>query len=228
MSHTVVVKEFEGPLGLLLELVEGGKLEVTAISVAHVTAQYLARLKQLTVTPAELGEFLQLGARLLYIKSLALLPQAPHDTEQTDELRQLNRELSDYRRFQAAARELANRAHSGTWERRVTERLAPADLPLPNLELSTLAGAFTAALKRLEPARETKIIPEHISQASIMHRLRARLTSGFGLQEVLDACRHRLEIIVTFLALLELIRNGDARVTQANQFAPIIVEAAHA
>jgi segregation and condensation protein A len=73
LSHTVTIGEFEGPLGLLLELVEKGNMEVTAISVATITTQYLDRLGRLQdQSPEHLSEFLQLGARLLYIKSLAL------------------------------------------------------------------------------------------------------------------------------------------------------------
>src|SRR6266576_329653 len=109
MTHTVAVGEFEGPLGVLLELVERNRLEVTAISVSQITEDYLDRIKQLgDRPPEELADFLQLGARLLYIKSLALLP-ADSAAEQGEELTQLSLELEEYRRIQLAARELARR-----------------------------------------------------------------------------------------------------------------------
>lgn len=229
MTHNVAVGEFEGPLGILLDLVERGRLEVTAISVAEITENYLARIKELgSDSPEALSEFLQLGARLLYIKSLALLPQ-PASDEQTEELRQLNLELEEYSRIQAAARELGRRGSLRTWHRTATITLPPQELPLPELELTQLAEAFTRTLKRLEPERPIGVIRRHLSLESVSNQIRSRLAQGgFTLQELLDDCRDRLEVIVTFLALLELIRGGTARVTQANQFEPINVEPASA
>jgi segregation and condensation protein A len=228
MTHTVAVGEFEGPLGILLDLVERGRLEVTAISVADITAGYLERIKALdNHSPEELSEFLQLGARLLYIKSLALLPQESA-AEQDEEIRQLNLELEEYHRMQVAARELARRGPAHTWQRGTTERLAPNELPLPTIELPQLAEAFTRALRRMEPAPKTGVIRPHLSLETVVQRLRHRLESGsYNLQQLLDDCRDRLEVIVTFLALLELVRDGQARVVQAGQFDPITVEAAH-
>jgi segregation and condensation protein A len=228
MTHTVAVGEFEGPLGILLELVERRQLEVTAISVAEITEQYLERVHELdTHSPEELSEFAQLGARLLYIKSLALLPQTTAEN-QDEELRQLNLELEEYRRFQAAARELAKRVGTRTWSRQIAARPQPQDLPLPQLSLPQLAEAFSRALRRTEPATEPKLLRRHLSIDTVLARLRQRLAAGFALDDVLDACRDRLEVIVTFLALLELIRDGTASVTQASQFEPIRVEAAPA
>jgi segregation and condensation protein A len=228
MTHTVSVGEFEGPLGLLLELVERNKLEVTAISVAKITSDYLERVKQLgDQSPESLSEFLQLGARLLYVKSLALLPGETAE-ERTMELARLTAELEDYRRFQHAARALARHAATRTWERPITEHLATADLPLPELSLSQLSEAFTAALRRTTPAPPVGIIPQHISLDATMAKLHRQLAAGFELRTLLATCDNRLEIIVTFLALLELIRSGAARVGQAGQFDPIVVEAAHA
>ena len=229
MTHNVAVGEFEGPLGILLDLVERGRLEVTAISVADITENYLARVKELgPSSPEALSEFLQLGARLLYIKSLALLPQPAAD-EQTEELRQLNLELEEYSRMQAAARELGRRGSLRTWQRTATVSLPPSELPLPELELTQLAEAFTRTLKNLEPERPVGVIQRHISLESVSRQIRRRLDRGrFELQELLDGCRNRLEVIVTFLALLELIRGGAARVTQASQFEAINVEPADA
>jgi segregation and condensation protein A len=228
MTHTVAVGEFEGPLGLLLELVERNRMEVTAISVARITEDYLKRIRELDSTPEELSDFLQLGARLLHIKSLALLPGAGPDEEQSEEIARLSLELEEYRRMQAAARELARRTSARSWHRLTTERLPASQLPPPRLELAQLAEAFSRALSRLEPVRESGLIREHISLEQMAGRLTARLESGggFKLGDVLDACGTRLEIIVLFLALLELTRSGDARVSQAEQFGVITVEPA--
>ena len=229
MTHTVAVGEFEGPLGILLDLVERGRFEVTQISVAEITAGYIERIQALqNLSPEELSEFVTLGARLLYIKSLALLPQ---DTalEQGEELRRLNLELEEYRHMQLAAAELARRGAKRTWQRPVTPRLELHELPLPSLDLPQIAEAFQRALRRAEPAIETGVIPMRISIETVTAGIKSQLKKGsFELQHLIDSCHDRLEIIVTFLALLELIHDGTARVVQANQFAAISVENAHA
>lgn len=226
MSHTITTGEFEGPLGVLLELVEHGNLEVTTISVAEITTDYLAYIKTLdNHSPEQVSDFAQLGARLLFIKSLALLPSETNE-ESSQELRQLNLELEEYRRLQQASRELSRRYHLQTWERPLAPRLTPAELPLPTLTLNQLTTAFTEALKRFEPAPATQTIQEHISLDTKLAQLRDQLGSGFTLQAILDLCQTRLEIVVTFLALLELIHEGSAQVNQASQFSSIQVQAA--
>lgn len=228
MSHTVKTGEFEGPLGVLLELIQGGKLEVSSVSVGAITSAYLEKVRGLkAASPEDLSEFLQLGARLLYIKSLALLPQA-NSEEQSRELEQLSLELTEYRRFQEAAKYLASRSSERTWQRPVAPKLERNELPLPNLALDQLAEAFTRALKFAPVATPAQVLKPHLSLETIIRQLQDRLASGFDLNAVVERCRDRLEIVVTFLALLELIKSGVARVTQAGQFDPIRVEAAHA
>jgi segregation and condensation protein A len=225
MTHTIAVGEFEGPLGILLELVERGKFEVTAISVADITAEYLDRIRTVgDRTPEELSEFLQLGARLLYIKSLALLPKGPAP-EQAEELQLLNLELEEYQRMQLAARELSRLAATHTWTRPVTPRLALGDLPMPSIELSQLTEAFQKAMQQMEPQLPTQVIKRRVSLDVLMQRLKSKLATGsFDLAELLASATDRLEIVVFFMALLELIRTGTARVVQTDQFAPITVE----
>jgi len=224
MTHTVNVGQFEGPLGLLLELVERDQLAVTDISVAAITAAYLKRVQSLADrSPEELSEFLQLGARLLHIKSLALLPREAA-TEQAEALRQLNLELEEYRRFQAAARELGRRT-SGSWARPVVSRLSPEELPPPAVTLAQLADAFSRAVRRAPVAAPQGIIQRQLTQADMATRLRRQLQDHgpFELQTLLDQARDRFEIIVLFLALLELMREGEISATQRGQFEPLMI-----
>jgi len=226
MTHTIAVGEFEGPLGILLELVEKGKFEVTAISVADITTEYLEVVRSVDRSPEELSEFLQLGARLLYIKSLALLPKGPVP-EQADELKLLNLELEEYKRMQIAAKELAKLATSRTWTRPVTPSLSVDELPMPSIALTQLAAAFEKAIQRLEPKVPAQVIKRRVSLDALMQRLKTRLDAGsFDLSDLLSSATDRLEIVVMFMALLELIRSGVAKVMQADQFAPITVEPA--
>lgn len=230
MSHTVAVGQFEGPLGLLLELVERQKMPVSDISVGAITKEYLERVHDLQDAHVEdLSEFLQLGARLLYIKSLALLPAGP-EGDQANELEQLKLELAEYRRFKAAASLLAERARSArSWERPAA-KITAADRPLPSLTLQQLAEAFSRALQTAPTAPETAVIKPHLSLENVTASLRRRLSSerAFDLHDIISGCRDRLEIVVTFLAILELVRGGAVTVNQAGQFDPIRVEAARA
>jgi segregation and condensation protein A len=211
-----------------LELVERKQMPVTDIAVASITGEYLERVKQLKdVTPDQLSEFLQLGARLLYIKSLALLPQTTAE-DSTAELRQLTRELEEYRQYQEAARRLAQLSKQSSWHRPARTKLAASELPMPELTLLQLAEAFERAIKQHEPIKPQGIIQRHLSQETIMKRLRQRLAKGqFALQELLDGAKDRLEVIVTFLAVLELMKGNELRVVQAGQFAPLMVEAVY-
>ena len=228
MTHTVRAHTFEGPLDLLLELVERGQFEVTDLSISQITAEYLDRVKDLGTSDGEaMGEFLQLGSRLLYIKSLALLPSTDGN-DQLAELAQLNTELAEYRRFQLAARELGRRGRHPSWQRGVPTRLPVEDLPLPQFSLGALTEALQRAIARAEPSLTTETIRDHISQQEIGHKLKLQLQKhNCSLDELLVGISDRIEIIVTFLALLELLRDGSVMAHQTSQFEPILLVARH-
>ena len=227
MSHTVTVGEFKGPLGVLLDLIDRGKLNVSEVSVGDITASFLENIKHLPkITPDEMSDFLQLGARLLYIKSLALLPEVDSG-EQHRELSQLNIELAEYRRFQTAAKMLGASTGTRTWQRTATAHLPVTDLPVPHISLEQLADAFGRALKFAPVATPAVVIKPHLSLEVVTQNLTKLLADGFELQTVIERCHDRLEIVVTFLAILELVRSGVAAVSQASQFDAIHVEAAH-
>lgn len=229
MSQPVAVGEFEGPLGLLLELVERGRMPVTRISVAEITTQYLKRLDELPErTPEELGEFVGLGARLLYIKSAALLP-ANESADEPDDLMRLNQELDEYRTMQAAARLLRSNGQARTWQRPKADRLDIADIPMPDVPLNALTDAFAQAMARLAPPQGKGIIMPHLTVEKLAARIIHRLSSGsFELQDLLDQCADRIEAVTTFLALLELIRTDKVHVAQDTPFGPVQIEAARA
>jgi chromatin segregation and condensation protein Rec8/ScpA/Scc1 (kleisin family) len=135
--------------------------------------------------------------------------------------------LDEYRRIKSAARALGARAGLRTWPRSVTEQLAPDELPLPQLQLDQLAAAFKKALERLPTAAPAATMARQaVDPAAVMAGLRRRLPSGFSLDELVSRPTSRLEVIVTFVCLLELIRDGSARAVQDRQFQTIAVEAA--
>jgi segregation and condensation protein A len=221
-TPTVTVPNFEGPLGLLLELVENGKLEVTDIAVGTVTRQYLDRVNSLSeLGRDDLAQFLELGARLVHIKSLALLPAGPDDELPLAELRQLNQELAEYRLLQQAMERLRSRLNEGkrSYIRTSQPKLSGVDLPKPELDLVQLGALFNAALERTKPAPTMILRNHHYDQAEIANRLVDQARDGeIRLDRIIAACRDRLEIIVTFLAVLELVRSDTLSVKQNDAF----------
>jgi segregation and condensation protein A len=164
---------------------------------------------------------LELGARLVHIKSLALLPDAGDTETPLAELRQLNQELAEYQLFQAATGELKTRLATGqqSYVRTNIPRLAGAELPKPELDLAQLGAVFSDALARSKPASQTLTTSHRYDQAEITARLRGRLEHGkLALSEIITACHDRGEIIITFLAILELIRGDSVTVKQERSF----------
>ncbi|MEO7617369.1 MAG: ScpA family protein [Candidatus Saccharibacteria bacterium] len=218
----IELPSFDGPLALLIELIERDKLEVTSISVEAITAEYLMRvseLKDLDIT--HLSEFVQLGSRLVYIKSLALLPEK---TVQAEELALLEQDLSEYRRYREAADQLQSQARtSRAWPSGASYE-APAMRIASEVSLEQLSAAFSLALKRTQPIAQTAILKRHLDiRHVITNLLRKAKKAPITLQTLIDDCGDRLEIIVTFLAMLETIKSGQITINQDSQFGDIII-----
>jgi segregation and condensation protein A len=225
LAYQVRVINFEGPLDLLLQLVERSQLEITEISLTSVTEQYLGYLDQIEEhEPADLGQFIELAARLMYIKSLALLPD--HELDQEPEVIALREELADYQRYRDAAGQLDRllRNNQTSYSRRQATQLAPQDLPLPDLTVTELANVFTAVLQKLPPASQTTKLATKVSLEEMMNQLLEHAAEpGANLQSFLEQRHDRQEIVVAFLALLELTKAGRLSVRQDKQFGDMIL-----
>ncbi|RLC70356.1 MAG: chromosome segregation protein ScpA, partial [Chloroflexi bacterium] len=155
--YQVRLPVFEGPLDLLLHLIEREELDITSVSLAQVTDQYLTYLSLMEKPPAEvLADFLVVAAKLLLIKSRALLPQPPGSlsTEEEDVGEDLARQLIEYRRFKRVAESLRRREEAGL---RAYLRLAPPPrlarpLDLEDVPLDDLVAAMRQALSVTPPA----------------------------------------------------------------------------
>jgi len=230
---------FEGPLDLLLDLIEREELDITAVSLAQVTDQYWAHLRSVEEQDAEaLAEFIVMGARLLYIKSRALLPEL-RPREREDEKKEpgeaLAQMLVEYKRFREAAGAFRDLEEQG---RRAYPRLAPPskDLVLPpglkGVTLEGLLNIFEEALSR-QPAEpeEGTIEREAVTVEEKMAAVTAAVASGSGrvsFRALVEACTSRLEVIVVFLAILELIKAGQLVARQRGRFRDIMMIAAEA
>jgi segregation and condensation protein A len=219
---------FEGPLDLLLFLIDKEQLDITAISLVQVTDQYLSYLRSADqIDATALAEFIAIGARLLYLKSCALLPRPPVLEEGDEDIGEdLVRRLREYRRFKEAAGQLREIADRGL---HAYPRIAPpAGLPVPTgldgVTVDLLVKIFQEVLAR-QPEEEPEVVmPRQLitveeKVAEILSALRRRDRLSF--RTFISACRSRLEVIVSFLAVLELIKALRLRAEQDALFGDI-------
>lgn len=238
-GYPVHLPIFEGPLDLLLHLIEREELDITEVSLVTVTDQYLRAIEGMQeIQPGALADFLVVAARLVYIKSRSLLPQPrpPEEEEEADPGDALIQQLLDYRRFKAVAGNLRLREEAGL---RAFVRLAPPPqmerkLDLSHLTLDKLAGAVQRALRRIpnEPP-PPRVHAYPISVADQIAVVRAKLAgtaSGNGspagpvrFSRLLSQSRSRLEVVVTFLAVLELIKQREIAAEQEEAFGEIVL-----
>ena len=229
-EYSVSLPVFEGPLDLLLRLIEQEQLDITTVALAQVTDQFLKHLERIPEKPAaELAEFLVVAAKLLQIKSEALLPRPPErDPGEEDPAEALARQLMLYRQFKQAAAELATREKEGlrTYLRLSHEPpVVDEQLDLGGLGLNKLRAAMLDALADLPegPNLEQAAEPPKI-------RIRDKIRWIIDLMEredhvsfnsLLSSAASRLDIVVSFLALLELVKDRTVIASQPEPFADI-------
>ena len=219
---------FEGPLDLLLHLIEQEELDITAVSLVQVTGQYLTYLRSgEQIDATALAEFIAIGARLLYLKSRALLPQPVVDEEPEEDLSDdLVRRLREYRRYKEAAAMLQGIEETGL---RTYPRLAPpTDLPLPtgltDVTLDLMARIFREVLER-KPEEEPQGVVERLEVTVeekvelLTEQLQGRRMVSF--RAFISQCRSRIEVIVSFMAVLDLIKSLVLRAEQDVAFGDI-------
>ncbi len=212
---------YQGPLDLLLQLIERAELDITKIALAKITDQYLAHLQTLEErTPEEVSAFLVVAAKLVQIKSEALLPRPPVREEgEEDPGEALVRQLREYRRFKRASTWLGERLAAGqhTFVRMTPPQPSVPPRPPEGLTLDDLLTAARAAFQmRPRPPPKRVITPHTITLRekirTIIHTLTHRGRATFS--ALLGKRPTRLEAVVTFLALLELVKQ---RLVQAQQ-----------
>ncbi len=232
-DYKVKLEIFEGPLDLLLYLIKRDELDIHEISLERITRQYLEYLqafKELNIDVA--GEFVVMAANLIYLKSRSLLPvdqQPPEeDAEEDDPRWDLIRQLIEYKKFKEAAAQLQLRQLE---QERIFVRepggfdpALVAPLRLGEVGIFQLINAFQAVIKRIEAREDLReIFGEHYTVSDKIEWILQRVSDGVPLRfsELFARMASRVEIVVTFLALLELIRLHQVRATQSDPFAEI-------
>lgn len=232
----VSVEGFSGPVDLLLELIDQNQLDVTALSLAEVTDQYWREIESnKPMDPDVLAEFIGVGSRLLYIKSCALLPGARQPAADIAEdldaaAQELTSMLEEHKRFKEAVDLFRQLEEEG---RRTFARMAPVrNVPLPpgleGVTIDTLLAAVKDALAAAPPEPEvegeTVIHIEPVTVTEKMDEISKVLGRNNGrhaFRPMLAACKTRTEIVVLFLAVLELIKGGQLWAEQETPFGDI-------
>ena len=230
----VFLEAFEGPLDLLLYLIRRQNIDILNIPVAEITRQYVQYIELMHELQLELaGEYLLMAAMLAEIKSRMLLPRPEAmEEEEEDPRAELVRRLQEYERFKKAAEDISDLPRL---ERDVF--IASADAPerkvvtqLPDVTLKELLIAFHDVLKRAEMFSNLHMQREPLSvrqrMSEILSRIKASSFTGFA--DLFDPEEGRMGVAVTFIAILELLREAVIEVVQSEEYAPLHVRAASA
>ncbi|MBD8497674.1 segregation/condensation protein A [Paenibacillus arenosi] len=246
MSVTYKLDQFEGPLDLLLHLVDKSEIDIQDISISEITDQYMEYLQSMQELELEItSEFLVMAATLLSIKSKQLLPKPPimewedypeYEEEEEDPRDELIRKLIEYRKFKGIAQHLREketvRSHIFTKEAEDLSTYLPTapTNPVEGLHVSDLVRAFQKALSKAQ--RKEQVATIHRDEISVKDRIRDIVgmlkPSGKGskvmFSKLLSEEMTRHEIVVTFLALLELMKTKHIRCHQDQRFEDIVIQ----
>jgi segregation and condensation protein A len=233
-AFRIALPNFEGPLDLLLHLIREHKLDILDIPMALITEKYLAHLELMREINLDIaGEFLVMASTLLHLKSRMLLPRedlpAGQDStelaqETLDPRSELVRRLLQYQTYRAAADELGARPilDRDTFPRRVRAEEVPLDddeVGFQEISIYKLIEALDEVLKRLEPKKQHEVTREHLSLSVAMYRIADRVRvegkgQAINFFDLFEGARVRSDVVITFLALLEMCKLKLLRVYQ--------------
>jgi len=224
----VILDSFEGPLDLLLYLIRRQNLDILDIPIAEITSQYMAYVEIMHQQHLDLAaEYLLMAALLAEIKSRLLLPQRTSEAEEEDPRAELVRRLQEYERFKQAAEgiddlEREERDFSVVKITPVTEK---KEIPQPEVSLDKLMHVFNELLQRVDLKVSHQIKRETISIRARMTDVLDRLKVGefVSFETLLLSQQGRLGVVVTFMAVLELLKSRVIDLKQDSPFSPIYV-----
>jgi segregation and condensation protein A len=226
---SVATPVFEGPLELLLALAEREEVDIFQVSLSRVTDAYLAEIaRRETADPKEMAEFLWIAARLLLLKSIKLLPGETPSDEETELLgweEDVRQRLEEYRAYKAMAQELMERAEQEAFAFPPGPRTVEAGGQEQPLDVDVLVAAFNSVLARIPP-RPVVVAGRTWTLEEKLDFIKNRLRHGpLELVQLILESEDRLEAVVTFVAVLELLRRSLITVKQAERFGPIHIVA---
>ncbi len=227
--YSVRDEQFEGPLDLLLSLIEKEKLDITQISLAKITGAYLEKIGELEGSSSDIADFLLIAAKLLYIKSKELIPGV-ETVEEEEEIADLEERLREYQAYKKAASHFDGML--STLNRSFTKRgkpeVATTFSPPKDLDSAGLFAIFSEVMNRVseEAPEQTEIKTEkkvtlEEKRAEILTQIKKSKKTSF--RSILSKVHTKAEVIVTFLAILEMIKQKEIKVEQEGNFADFTV-----
>jgi len=231
-GYLVVTPLYEGPLDLLLHLIERSELDITKLSLSVVTEQYLDYLNHiLSKSSQNVSEFIVIASKLIQIKSEVLLPRTPiRDLGEEDPGESLARQIREYKRFKEISSILLNRqdADLRNYSRLVPSPIVERGFKIEGITLQDIINAAISAFSRVDkdiPLGTIISVPRITIREKINRISEFLLTNHKGtFQQLLSSKPQRLEIVVTFLAMLELVRLRLVFTSQENLFDDIEFE----
>jgi len=236
MAYTVSLKQFDGPLDLLITLIGKARIDIQDIFVSEITEQYLDFMEgvgELDMDSA--SEFLQMAATLIEIKSRAMLPKPPRieDENGLSPEEALIIQLTEYKRFKDASAEMQKlEADAKALITKLPEEFAlpPQEIELTGLTLDRLTRAFLQVMRRFEESEAGPEAQRHIRRdahtvAECAGHIARRVRHGrCAFSELFAGVRTKEELITMFLAVLEMVKHARLRVTQAGTYSEIYLE----
>ncbi|MFH1564985.1 MAG: segregation/condensation protein A [bacterium] len=226
--HEVKLEQFEGPLSLLLKLIEENNFDITKISLAKVTDQYVSYIREVEeARSVDLADFLVVAAKLLYIKSKALMPFLIWDEEEEGDLEQ---QLKLYKEFLEASGKIRKMINKKRFTFAREKQITANDIifnPPKSVNTRRLFEIFNDVLAKLEPIFELpkKLIEKTISIKEKIQQIKDLIIGqkSFSFNHLIETAENRTEIIVSFLAILELVKQNEADLSQEFLFEEIII-----
>lgn len=230
MPITVKTPVYEGPLEILLELIEKRKLLINDISLAAVTDEYIARINAMEHLPVgETAEFVSLAATLLLIKSRSLLPSLELSSEESRDIKELEYRLALYQIIKEATRSLGEQLQAPMLYEGAAPALEPLFMPDPSATPASLRAAAQVLIEGFPTVLSLPkvAVKKIMSLEEMIDTLAARVSSAMRMsfKEFAGSRAERGEVIVGFLALLELVKQGIIKATQGEHFGDITLEA---
>lgn len=226
--YQVKLDKFEGPMDLLLELIQKEKLEITELSLSRVASEYLDHIRDnQSINLEHLADFLSVASRLILIKSRALLPMLKFSEEEEAEIKDLTKQLEEYRKFKEASIKLGKIAESRKicYSREGFVAVKSIFYPPEDFNVYDFKKHFLAILSEIpiieklseEIVNEVVTLEEKINE--LENFLRSKIQSSFS--ELVEKSVDKVEVIVSFLAMLEMIKQRLIEVEQTDLFEDI-------
>lgn len=225
--YEVKIEKFEGPLDLLLELIQDEKLDITEISLSRITDRYLDEVSHLDPRVYDVAEFLVVAANLIYLKSKAILPTLATEEEE-QEIEDLKAKLEIYKKYKEAAKEFSNilAKNQRSFPAKKPQLVLNNFVPPKGIDLKDMWKVFNKLLKDMpeELSREEVALPsEKITVEEKLAHLEDIFKSkkSHSFSSILRNSKSKLEAIITFLAVLEMVKCKRIKVKQHSNFKDI-------